>query len=490
MKTLFLSSEVVPYAKTGGLADVSGALPANLMSLGCDVRVVTPYYRSTRLAGKHYIYNVLANNIDILIGNTRLSGDILSIENIQGVPVYFVRCDYYFDREGLYGANKSDYQDNAERYIFFVRCALEACKRLQFVPDVIHCHDWQTGLVSAYVRDTERASDYFLRTATVFTIHNLAYQGIFPPGAFDLTGLPKSFFNVAGLEYWGNMSMLKAGLVYSDLITTVSSRYCQEIQTVEYGCGMEGVISRRRDDLYGVLNGADYDEWNPGCDRHIAMPYGIHNLAGKATCKRDLLQMFQLPMRLMERPVFGCISRLVDQKGFDLIAQIFDALMRLDVGFVLLGTGDEKYEQFFRAAGKKYTENAGIMIAYDNGIAHKIEAGCDMFLMPSHYEPCGLNQIYSLKYGCIPIVRATGGLDDTIDDYDLASGQGNGFKFTQYSAAALLATIRRAVRLYQSNDVWQHIMKAAMLCNFSWARSARTYLDLYHLAMNKKHSRN
>jgi len=488
MRALFVSSEVVPYAKTGGLADVSGALPACLRSLGCDVRVITPFYRATRTAG--YRNHVVAKNLEVLVGNTMHSGDILSTEHNQRVPVYLVRCDHFYDRDGLYGINQYDYHDNAERFIFFTRCSLEACKHLQFVPDVIHCHDWQTGLLSAYVRDNDKAEGFFDRTATIFTIHNIAYQGIFPRKAFDLTTLPKGFFDVSGLEYWGNMSMLKAGLVYSDLVTTVSTRYCHEIQTEEYGCGMEGVLSARGNDLYGVLNGADYAEWNPAHDRYIANSYSIENLGGKSDCKRDLLQAFQLPSRLMEKPVFGCISRLVDQKGCDLIAEILEPLMRLDVGFVLLGTGDDTYQRIFRAAGKKYPQKAGIRIGYDNALAHKIEAGCDMFLMPSRFEPCGLNQIYSLKYGCIPIVRATGGLDDTVDDYDLSAAEGNGFKFKQYSAAALLATIRRSLRLYQEKTEWQQLMKRCMQSDFSWDRSAQTYVELYQLAMHKRRARN
>lgn len=487
MKVLYVSSEVAPFAKTGGLADVSGALPVRLRSLGCDVRVMTPFYQCTRKAGLPY--EVLFKSLKIPIGQTLHAGEILTVEHAESVPIYLLRHDGFFDRNQLYGTIQGDYPDNAERFIFFCRCALETCRRLQFVPEVIHCNDWQTGMMPAYIRNSSQTGGLFERTATVFTIHNIAYQGIFPKQMFGLTALPASFFNINGLEYWDNMSMLKAGLVYSDIITTVSRRYCREIQTEDYGCGMEGILAGRSNDLHGILNGADYTEWDPSHDQFIMSPYSIEDLKGKSDCKRDLLDAYQLPARLMERPVLGCISRLIGQKGLDLVAGIIEPLMRLDVGFVLLGMGDNKYQQLFTSIGKRYPQNAGIKIAYDNALAHRIEAGCDMFLMPSRFEPCGLNQIYSLRYGSIPIVRATGGLDDTIEDYDARSEKGNGFKFQQYSAAALLATIRRALRLYQDKPRWQQLIKTCMQYDFSWDSSARQYIELYQLAIAKKRDR-
>ena len=481
MKVLFVSPEAVPFAKTGGLADVSGALPKALKKMGIDVRLVLPFYRMVR--EQKYNYQTLIENLEIPIGRRSLKGDIKALlEWENGFPVYFVEKEEFYDRSNLYGTPKGDYFDNAERFIFFSRMVLELCEKIDFFPDIIHGNDWQCGLIPAYLKTLFRSDSRFAKTASVFSIHNIAYQGLFPGEDFPLTGLPAELFSISGVEFWGKVSFIKAGIVFSDIITTVSEKYSQEIQTEEFGYGLEGILRERKNDLYGVLNGADYEEWNPATDKYIAANYSLDDLSGKIKCKEDLVKIFKLPKKLISRPLFGVISRLADQKGFDLLAEIIDELMNLDLGLVLLGTGEEKYHQLFTRIGEKYPKKTGIKIAYDNTLAHKIEAGCDIFLMPSRYEPCGLNQIYSLKYGTIPIVRATGGLDDTIQEFNPSSGQGTGFKFEPYEGQALFQTIKRALTLYQDKANWQKLMKNAMKADFSWEKSAQKYRELYRKA--------
>jgi starch synthase len=484
MKVLFASSEVVPFAKTGGLADVSGALPVNLNSSGCDVRVITPFYRMTLKSDLQR--NLLIDNIEVQVGDRTYFGQVWEGLLKSSVPLYLVRCDEFFDRDQLYGTPQRDYHDNAERFIFFCRIAFETCTKLGFSPDIIHCNDWQTGLIPAYIKSIYKDNPFFSSTATVFTVHNVAYQGLFKKEKFNLTGLPSYFFDINGLEYWGKMSLMKSALIYSDVINTVSKKYSQEIQTEEYGYGLERVLLSRKDDLYGILNGVDYEEWNPLQDRFISKHYSVKNLLGKKACKKDLLNEYKLPSDMIDTPLIGSISRLADQKGFDLLAEVMDELMELDLGFVLLGTGEQKYHELFTNIGKKYQGKAGIMIAYDNRIAHKIEAGCDMFLMPSQYEPCGLNQIYSLKYGTVPIVRATGGLDDTIQDYDMNTGKGTGFKFKEYLPEEFLNSIKRALSLYKDKKRWKNLIKNCMACDFSWEKSAQEYIELYKTARAKR----
>jgi starch synthase len=482
-KVLFASSEVVPFAKTGGLADVAGTLPVALRGMGCDIRVIMPFYRMVESVAAER--TLVVEGLEIAVGNKLYAADIWETRLAQSVPVYLVKCDEFFDRGSLYGTAKGDYRDNAERFIFFSRCALEACMKLGFAPDIVHCHDWQSGLIPAYLKTIYSSKPNFLKTGSVFTIHNIAYQGLFDRTAFNLTGLPGRLFSIDGFEYWGNMSILKAALMFSDIINTVSKKYSEEIQTPEFGYGMEGILAMRRADLYGILNGVDYDEWNPETDKFLAAQYRSADLKGKQTCKEDLLKEFNLPASLRAQPLLGVISRLADQKGFDLLAEIIDELMAIDLGFVLLGTGEQKYHDLFAAIGKKYPKRAGIKIAYNNAIAHKIEAGCDLFLMPSRYEPCGLNQIYSLKYGTVPVVRATGGLDDTIVDYNGSDGQGNGFKFTEYSAQEFLHSIKRALKIYANKTKWARLVKNCMANDFSWEQSAKQYMELYGKALQK-----
>ena len=486
MKVLLVSSEVAPFSKTGGLADVSGSLPGALKHLGCDVRVATPLYKMVRES--RCTLETLLKGLKVKIGENFRKGDV-SVSTLNGqVNTYLIEKNQYYNRDYLYGTSRGDYSDNATRFIFFSLMVLKLCKEIGFKPDVIHCNDWQSGLIPAYLRTVYRDDPFFAHTAVLFTIHNLAYQGNFPWEELALTGLPPEIFTPEGIEFWGKWSFLKAGIVYSEVINTVSRAYSREIQTPEYGCGMEGILTYRRDDLFGIINGVDYETWNPEKDTFIVANYSKDNLAGKSKCKADLISQLGLPKSLKNRPLLGMISRLADQKGFDLVAEVMEDLMNLNVGFVLLGTGEQKYHKLFESIAQKYPKKAGIRLSYDNALAHKIEAGCDMFLMPSRYEPCGLNQIYSLKYGTIPVVRATGGLDDTIKDYTLSPEEGNGFTFNNYTPHEFLDTVKEALVLYEKKDAWLKLVKKGMSLDFSWENSARQYIDLYQKGRNKRRS--
>jgi len=481
MRILLVSSEIAPFAKTGGLADVAGALPKELKALGCDIRVVLPLYKMAKESGMEM--KKIISKLKTLLGREEVAGDIYLSTYGNGVPAYLIQKDEFYHRDYLYGTPTGDYPDNMERFTFLCRMALTLCKELGFKPDIFHCHDWQSGLIPAYLRTLYKEDPFFSGIATVYTIHNIAYQGIFDREKFSLTGLPEEVLNPRGMELWGKMNFMKAGIVYSKMVTTVSKKYSQEIQTPEYGCGLEKVLSQRKDDLFGIINGVDYEEWDPGKDRFIIANYNIDDLSGKKECKKDLLKEFKMSEDLIDCPLLGSVSRLTSQKGFDLLAEIMDDLMGMDVGFVLLGTGEQRYHQLFRDIARKYPGKVGICISYDNVLAHKIEAGSDMFLMPSRYEPCGLNQIYSLKYGTIPIVRATGGLDDTIQNFNPFTGRGNGFKFRNYSSQEFMAEIKRAVELFHDKKAWDRLMRNAMQEDFSWNRSVADYLKIYHRAL-------
>ncbi len=475
MRILLASSEVAPFAKTGGLADVAGALPKALNRLGHDVRVVLPKYRMVD-AEKHGL-RLNLRTLPVPVAGTLMDAAIWE-GAIGPVPVYFIQQDEYFDREGLYQIDGRDHPDNAERFAFFSRAVLELTRSINFLPTVFHCNDWQTGLVPTYLRTIyQRAAD--LRgTGVLFTIHNLGYQGLFRPAAMAAADLSQDLFNPFGVEFYGKVNFLKAGLVFSDLISTVSKKYAQEIQTEEFGAGLDGVLRSRQRDVYGILNGIDYEEWHPNRDTFIAAHFSRENLKGKAACKAALQRTFGLPEK-PDTPVLAVISRLAVQKGIDLIADVLDQMLALKTQFVLLGTGEPPLHKAFEAMKARYPAQVGLKLGFDVALSHQIEAGADMFLMPSRYEPCGLNQMYSLAYGTIPLVRATGGLDDTIQPYHPGSGQGNGFKFAEASAEALLATVREAVALYRKPEQWKRLMQNAMACDFSWDRSAREYEALY-----------
>lgn len=486
MRVLFATPEAVPFAKTGGLADVAGALPKFLQGLGCEVMVVMPYYRMVKRAGFPLQY--LGEGIEVPLGNELLQADIYQGQIDKDIPIYFIGRDEFFDREYLYSTPRGDYFDNAERFIFFSKAVLQFCQFMGFSPEIIHHHEWQTGLIPAYLKSIYRNDPFFSHTSVVFTIHNIAYQGIFKKEKFGLTGLPMEMYNPEGIEFWERINLMKAGIVYADVINTVSQKYSEEIQTPEYGYGLEGILRKRGKDLYGIVNGVDYQDWDPSHDPHLIAPYDLNRISGKRECKKDLLKELGLPSSLENVPLLGMISRLADQKGFDLLMEILDELFTLNIGFVLLGTGEQKYNDLFTQVALKYPQKAGIRIAYDDRLAHKIEAGADLFLMPSKYEPCGLNQIYSLKYGTIPVVRATGGLDDTITAYDPATGNGNGFKFTRYDAKEFLNQIKVAIDFYFQPEHWKKLLGNAMTSDFSWERSARAYLHLYQKALKKRGS--
>ncbi|MBI5893992.1 MAG: glycogen synthase GlgA [Deltaproteobacteria bacterium] len=472
LKILFAASEAAPYAKTGGLGDVCGALPKSLKKLGCEVILIMPFYR--QIDSEFQNTNI---QVSLQVGDREIAAQLFQTFS-NDVSTYFLKCDEYFDREYLYGTPDSDYPDNLERWTFFSKAVLEAVKKLDFKPDIIHCHDWQTGLIPAYLKTICKDDPFFLNTKTLFTIHNIAYQGLFPSSLFSLTGLPLSIFNPEGIEYWGKINLLKAGIVFSEIETTVSEKYAQEIQTNEAGCGLEGVLQARKDKLFGILNGVDYDEWNPSKDRFIAANYDNDNLTNKKVCRTDLLKVYDLEIS-EQIPLIGIISRFVEQKGFDILSEAMEEIMSMNVCMVVVGSGEKKYSDIFLTLARKYPEKLGVKIAFDNAIAHKITAGSDMILMPSLFEPCGMTQMYSLKYGTIPIVRATGGLDDTIEDFDVKTGSGTGFKFIDYNSGSLLKKVEEAVQTFDNKQLWNSLMQNAMKQDFSWERSAKRYVELY-----------
>lgn len=477
IKLLFLSPEVVPFAKTGGLADVAGSLPAALKKLGVDVRVGLPYYRTVKEQGLST--KTALTGLEVPLGNLTLRGGVLETETDDGVPVYFFEREDLFDRPNLYGTPEGDYYDNLERFAYFSRAALLFVKQIGFDFHVVHCHDWQTGLVPAYLKTVYTDDPFFSTAASVFTIHNIGYAGIFPREKLSTCDLPAGTFRPDGLEYWDNISLLKAGIVFSDAITTVSPKYSQEIQSPEYGMGMEGILTNRSADLHGILNGVDYRVWDPAQDPHIPVRYSQQKMGGKARCKRSLMKEMDLDASLKERPLFGMISRLSTQKGLDLLVEILDDMLDLDIGLVVLGSGDESIQQAIAGAARRHPGCVGLKIGFDEPLAHRIMAGVDVFLIPSYYEPCGLTQMYALKYGTVPLVRATGGLDDTIVPFDPLTEEGNGFKFEPYKADAFLQTVQQAASLFKNSKAWKRLIANGMSEDFSWDRSARKYLDLY-----------
>lgn len=471
MRILFAASEAMPFAKTGGLADVMGALPKYVRQLGHEAVVILPRYRGIR-SKKRLLFS-----LTIPMGDELKFCSVHESEQVENVRFFLVDYPDYYDREDLYRSANQDYVDNAERFAFFSMAALEFAKRAPLPPDIVHCNDWQTSPIPVYLKTLYRDDPFFEKTKTLLTIHNLAYQGIFPKSALSKISLPQWLFNPEYVEFYGNINFLKSGIVFADKLSTVSQKYSQEIRTTEYGFGLEGVLQKRAADLTGVLNGVDYFEWNPSSDTRLISNYSVDDLAGKKLCKADLLQQYGI-QNAINRPLIGIISRLADQKGFDLLISVADSIVTEGFSMVMLGTGEEKYSRFFLALQEKYPSYVGVKITYDERLAHKIEGGADIFLMPSRFEPCGLNQIYSLKYGTVPVVRATGGLDDTILDFS-QSQEGTGFKFDRYVPEELLSTVRRAGEVYRNPDLWMKLMKNGMRKDFSWHRSAQRYVDLY-----------
>jgi len=475
VRILFVASEGLPFSKTGGLADVIEALPKALVAQGHEVAVVLPRYRGTKATA------VVMPSLTIPLGVRLRFPAIADGTLLHGVRYFFVDDPAYFDRDGIYGTPAGDFSDNAERFSEFCRAGIEIAKHI-WPPDVIHCHDWQTALLPLFLRTSYGDDPVVKDIPVVFTIHNMGYHGQFGRNVLGPAGIPEILFHREALEFYGNVNFLKAGLIYSDYLTTVSRKYAQEIRTPEYGYGLDGVARSRGDRLVGILNGVDYSAWSPEKDKLIAVKYSAKDLTGKQVCKQELLQIFELPQEHAARPIIGIVSRFADQKGFDLIAQMAYDLMREDLVLAILGTGDKRYEDLFRALAAAFPGRVGVKIAYDNTIAHKVEAGADMFLMPSRYEPCGLNQIYSLKYGTVPIVRATGGLDDTIENFDLEHGTGTGFKFNDYDGGAMMWAIRQALHHYADERIWKRIQLNGMAKDFSWKASAAEYAKLYQAA--------
>ncbi|MCL5965722.1 MAG: glycogen synthase GlgA [Deltaproteobacteria bacterium] len=483
MRVLVASSEIVPFAKTGGLADVTGALPKALRRIGVEADCVLPLYRSVGRLGLRLTQ--ACPPVRVPLGHREETGTVDMTEAGCGVRAFLVRNDRCFDREFLYGTKDGDYVDNCERFTFFCRAVMEWLVRTGARYDIIHCNDWQTALIPAYLKTLYSGTDIVRNTGSMFTIHNMGYQGIFWNHDLTTTGLSWDLFTPKGVEFYGKLNLLKAGLIFADLLTTVSPTYSREIQTAEFGHGLEGVLSERREVLHGILNGVDYDEWNPATDRFIAARYSRGNMDGKRACRADLLAEFGWSGDVPE-PVIGIVGRLTAQKGFDLVEQVGGWLAGQPVRIVVLGAGERTYEEALAEFGRRHPHRISVRLAYDNALAHKIEAGADMYLMPSRYEPCGLNQIYSLRYGTVPIVRNTGGLADTVIDADEDPAAGTGFKFTRYDAEDLKGAVSRALAARSDRPRWEAIVRRGMEKDFSWEASAREYLALYKKVLDKR----
>jgi starch synthase len=458
-----VASEVVPFAKTGGLADVAGALPLALEKQGQDVIIIMPGYKAVHNLKTPAIKKFQEGVSYATIG--------------KNIRVYFIDNENFFGRDQLYGEKTGDYKDNLDRFSYFARKALELLKVIKFQPDIVHCHDWQSALVPVYLKTTLAEDPFFKSTKTVFTIHNIGYQGLFPKDQLPKTGLDWGVFNSDMLEYYDQINLLKGGIVFSDVINTVSDTYSKEIQTKEFGFGMEGILNKRKDDLYGIINGLDYAIWDPSTDNKISESFSAKDLGGKAADKADLQKISKLPVKTTV-PLFGIVSRLAQQKGFDILAEGIDAICKMDLQLVILGTGDQKYHDILEAMVKKYPKVISLHIKFDDALAHKIYAGSDVFLMPSKYEPCGLGQMISLRYGTVPLVFKTGGLADTVNDT-------NGYVFDKYSKDELIKTIKKAVKDFKARKAWQDLMLRGMKCNFSWSAQSKKYIELYEKAKTK-----
>lgn len=477
LSIVMVTPEAHPFAKTGGLAEVAGALSDALARLGHSVTIVLPKYRGVSLEGGRPI------ELSVPMGARAPHATVHEGALRDNVTVALVDPDGLFDRDGLYGTEAGDYPDNAWRFAVFSRAALEYVRARGTRPSVIHAHDWQAGLVPVYQKMQLSADPVVGGVPVVFTIHNLAFQGLFPPSSLADIGLGWEMLNIQAMEYWGRISYLKGGINFSEKITTVSPKYAREIVQPELGFGFDGVLARRAADLVGILNGIDTERWNPERDEFVAVRFNADNLEAKDEARRALLEAVSLPVVAngpgMRRPVIGLVSRLTDQKGFDLIAAASDRLMALDATWVVLGSGEPHYEDLWRALASRYADRVSATIGFDERLAHLIEAGADIFLMPSRFEPCGLNQLYSLRYGTVPVVRATGGLDDTVQDVDEASGTGTGFKFREYTPGALVAAVERAIATFRKPTLWKRIQQAGMRQEVSWDASAREYVKVY-----------
>jgi starch synthase len=471
LKVLYVASEVVPFVKTGGLADVAFSLPKELRNLDIDVRIILPKYSKIHEIFKKAM--TFQKNFNVPVGWRKQYCGVEYLE-YEGIPFYFIDNEYYFKRDGIYG-----FYDDGERYSFFCRAVLETIANIDFIPHIIHCNDWHTGILSTLLKEHYKSNPLYEGIKTIFTIHNLRYQGVFPKEILgDLLSLSMEYYHVNSLEFYGGVSFMKGGINYSDIVTTVSSTYAGEIQNPYYGEKLDGIIKLRKEDLYGITNGIDYELYNPERDEDIFTRYNIDLPEGKKENKVMLQKLLNLPQR-KDVPVIGMVSRLAHMKGLDLLLHVLDELMTEDIQMIILGTGEPYFESRLREYASKYSNKIAINILFDEALAHKIYAASDMFLMPSKFEPCGLGQLIALRYGAIPIVRETGGLKDTIISYNEYTHEGNGFSFTNYNAHDMLYTIKRALGLYRDENTWMRIVTNAMKEDYSWKNSAKIYKDLY-----------
>ena len=487
MKIAFVVTEAVPFVKTGGLGDVAGSLPKELEKSGCEVKLFLPKYYTVDDEKYDMHYNRDIGEIPVRVNNITRSVHIHQnkLPN-SNVEVNFIDCPHFFHRRAIY----TNDNDEDERFILFSKAVIETLQKMGWSPDVIHCNDWQTGLIPLFIKDNYSWDKFFDHVATLFTIHNIGYQGKFPESVLSKAEINQSLFYPNGpVEHDGLVSFMKAGIIFSDLLNTVSNKYSHEILKPEQGAGLDPVLRTRKSDLYGILNGVDYDVWNPETDEHIPYKYSVGNLEEKINNKKFLLEYFKMPFNV-ETPLIGIISRMVSQKGFDIFAEVFDDLMKLNAQWIILGAGDDYYEGLLKSLAYNLPEKVGTYIGYNNELSHLIEAGADMFLMPSLYEPCGLNQIYSLRYGTVPIVKKTGGLADTVQDWDDLMNSnldnGTGFTFGNHTGEALFSAVQRAINNFENKDVWKKIQHNGMTKNYSWSHSAEQYVELYKLTKKKR----
>ncbi len=471
MRILFIASEVAPFSKSGGLGDVAGALPAALAGAGHEVVVVTPRYGSIDPG---------AQRLEPTGMGVRARGEVAALwaARLGAARIFFLEHHrFYGGRSGIYAEGMRDYEDNAQRFAFLARAALDLPRVLGWEPQIVHLHDWQTALAAWMLRNEAPEETWRRSARSVYTIHNLAYQGVFAKELLPAAGLPWEVFRLEGMEFYDQLNFMKAGIVFADSITTVSPKYAKEILTPEHGCALDALLRHRAASLHGILNGIDTNVWNPARDPHLAAPFHAVDLAGKTSCKTALQLELGLPVR-RDVPLIGMIGRLAEQKGIDLVAAALHEILGLDLQVALLGSGRRDYEALFEAAARERPDRIAVRIGFDEGLAHRIEAGADMFLMPSRFEPCGLNQMYSLRYGAVPIVRAVGGLDDTVEDFD-GHRSGTGFKFREYQPAAMMTALRRALDLRRDERCWRGLVERGMALDFSWGRSAERYERLF-----------
>jgi starch synthase len=480
MKILFVSAEVSPFAKTGGLADVAGSLPQSLAEMGNDVRVVMPKYKAIKSSLKYvtdFPLQMDCKKETCIIRETNIS--FLVNDELKEIPIYFTDSYHYYDRDGIYC-----FFDDAERFIFFCKAVIEMLPKINFQPDVIHCNDWHTGPICMMLNEKYKKDPFYSNISTAYTIHNLEYQGNFPKDVIKFFNMDEGFFNSGKTEFYGMFSFMKSGLAYSDVINTVSEKYSKEIQTPEFGEKMEGILIERSEDLFGIVNGISYQTFNPSNDPRIYKNFDAQNAISKKENKIGLQKEMGLPVK--DVPVIGVVTRLTGQKGLNLIVDELNEIMKNDIQFILLGEGDGYYENSFKDAKMKYPDKIGTYIGFNAALAQRVYAGSDIFLMPSRFEPCGLGQIISLRYGTIPIVRATGGLADTVVDIDTDREKGNGFSFDEFSSKEMLKTVNRAIKLYNDEPAfWQELVVRALNLDYSWSVPAKKYMDLYNRALNK-----